>query len=366
MNRRPVAGTPRTGARAASRSAKEPSLGQAFLIFFRRLIKSKSQPVNRILGITALGAVVVALVVLTVWSFTNKNAYAVYLGENLIGYVSNATEITNASLHSLAVEHLEKGLDAKVQVNETVTVELAHASRNKIVSISDITSDVSTKFTYKLAACAIHVEGAEAAVLKTEAEANAVRDRLMEPYKLPDVNYVDSSFVEDVAFITKLVDREELDTVEDTLVKLDKTTRVMEDYIVQPGDFLGTIAMRNNTTLEKICADNGITAATTIRPGEILKIDTVKPYLSVRTIEEIVRKESVPYQVRNVENPLEHKTFSRTVEEGKNGEQEVTVRITRVNGVQQGDEDVISTNITVPAEDRVVEVGTSESEPERH
>jgi hypothetical protein len=166
--------------------------------------------------------------------------------------------------------------------------------------------------------------------------------------------------------VTVLADREDLDSVEDALIQLDRTSRGFEEYTVQSDDVLGTIAMRFNTTVDKICTDNDwLTATTIIMPGDKILIETVRPMLSVRTVEQLTRREPIPMPVRQVDNPLEAKTYLKVVEEGSDGETEVTLRITRVNGVQQGPEEIIQTKTAVEPVERVVEVGTAETTAQR-
>jgi hypothetical protein len=184
------------------------------------------------------------------------------------------------------------------------------------------------------------------------------------PYK--NENTISAEFVESWEIRERLVDQEDIGTTDDALLKLDKRTRVMEDYIIQRGDTLGAIALRNNTTIDKICLDNPpMTATTILRVGDVIKLETSKPYLSVRTIDEVKRTEPIPMQTEQQENPLEHINFLRVIEEGREGEQETTVRINRVNGIQTGPEEVIGTFTTINPINRVVEVGTSETQPDR-
>jgi hypothetical protein len=193
-----------------------------------------------------------------------------------------------------------------------------------------------------------------------------VENRLKAPFR--NENTISAEFLERWELRTKLVDLEDLNTADDALLQLDKRIRTMENYSVRRGDTLGAIALRNNITLEKLLADNAdihLTANTIIQPGDIIKIETVKPFMSVRTIDEITKTEPLPYETEQRQNPLEYITHNRVLEEGREGEQEVTLRVARVNGIQEGAEEVINTRTTLPPVTRVVEVGTSETPPQR-
>jgi uncharacterized protein YabE (DUF348 family) len=203
------------------------------------------------------------------------------------------------------------------------------------------------------------------AVLRTEAETDGVFRFLTEPYTLDDVNYVYINFVENWEVRTKLVDQDEIGTRDDVLRELDRTVRTTMDYVIAQGDNLTYIANRFNTTTNKIADDNNITLDAILRVGGTLKVEITKPYLSVMTIEEIVRREEITAPVRQEENHFESTAHHRVLEEGRNGERTIVSRITRINGDQQGPEDVISTQTTIEPIERVVEVGTSAMQPER-
>ena len=366
---------PRAAQNRYSSPGSQYTFYEAFQIFVRRIFKRKprgrsfyqknSMTIGRITGIAAVIILAAVMLSFAVWSFVNKNAFAVSLNGNLIGYVAKSIEIDEAAIHSRAVAHLETSIGARVQVNETVGIQLVHASRRNLVAFNELIADVSRSFTYKIAAVALMVEGVEIVVLKTEAEAEAVFKFLTEPYTLDDVNYVYINFVESWDTHTKLTDIGELGTKDDALKELDRTVRTTTGYTVVEGDTLWTIATRFNTTIDKICDENGITRDTVIRPGDVYEMEITKPFLSVKTIEEIIKKEQIQMPVRQNENPFEDTSYFRVIEEGRDGEREVTVRVTRINGVQQGQEEIINTLTTIVPIDRVVEVGTSNAQSER-
>jgi hypothetical protein len=322
-------------------------------------------PYGRLFGVGALALIFVALAVLAIWAATGKNAIAVFLEDELVGYIALSREIDEETIQTQAVNRLEASLGARVRVDQSVTIQTASIAGRNIQSFMDVVDQISRGFTYKIAAEAIYIDGEAISVLRTQAEVDAVADRLFAPYR--NEFTVTAEFVEPWETRTKLVDEEELGSVEEALLRLDRNVRVLVDYVVQSGDTLGAIALRNNTTIAKICLDNPpLTATSIIRPGEVYKLETTRPFMSVRTTDEITRTESIPMQTVERENPLEHVNFQRVIEDGRDGEREVTVRITRVNGVQTGQEEVIGPpRITLNPLDRVVEVGTSEVQPDR-
>ena len=383
----PAAKPPQNGSRGGMRpsSGQPPKRGgarqrdvtfiQAIGIFIGRIFggnrgkaRNGGLQLSRWVGAAAVGIIALAMIILAIWSVTNKNAYAVYIDKRLVGYVAKAADITGESIFAKSKSNLEASLGARVVVNEEISIEPAHASRKNVSPFMDLIAEIGRNFTYKIEATAIYVEGSEVIILKTEEDAKAVERFLTGPFVLDadGITYVDVSFVEDFALIKKLVDEGELGTVEEAKTLLDKTNRALADYTVVSGDMLGGIARRHNTTIDKICENNpGLNSESILQIGQVIKLETVKPFLSVRTIEEAVRKEAIPMSVRTEENPSENTAYLKTLQDGKDGEREITVRIVRVNGVQIGGEEIINTRTTVEPVDRVVEIGTAEAATER-
>ena len=353
----------------------EPTWADAFQVLIKRvkrglapyLKRLQHTRLMRLSGVLALGIVFVLLIVSIIWSGTNKNALAVYLGDTLVGNIVRVKDLDEAELQREAVDMLEAQLKgAVVQVNETLSVKPVHSAAKNIKSRSEVLDEATRLFTYQIAAAAIYVNGTEIAVLRTIAEAEEVARQLQMPYLVGNYeDYISISFVEDWEIVIKNTDEEDLDRTEDALTQLDKRTRGMDDYAIQGGDNLYVIARKFNTTINKICTDNpGYTTDTILRAGSILKIETTKPFLSVKTIEETTRAEVIPFSVKNVDNNEETVSYTNVRQEGTNGEREIASRITRING-QQVTEEEIETRVIREPIDRIVEVGTLETTAQR-
>ena len=54
-------------------------------------------------------------------------------------------------------------------------------------------------------------------------------------------------------------------------------------------------------------------------------------------------------------------SYTNVIQEGRDGQVVKTVRVTRINGIIEGQEDVIDEEITVTAMERIEEVGVLET-----
>ena len=97
-----------------------------------------------------------------------------------------------------------------------------------------------------------------------------------------------------------------------------------------------------------------------IRPGDILDIRTTRPFILVRTVAEITRTEVLPMEVSSTYNASLAAGEIKVIQEGRDGEQIVTVRTIYENGVLVS-EQPINTSVQTRPETRIVEVGTSQT-----
>ena len=246
-------------------------------------------------------------------------------------------------------------------MNEEISLNPT-TSRN-IQSIQEVTERLAASAAYQIVGTAVEVNGNRVAVLRTERDAQEVVWRLQAPFLRPGMSQADYhsvEFVEDVRLVPTPVDEQSITNIEYVIHRLEGRTLVIEEYIVQSGDNLGSIALRHNTTLAQLYEDNpNISAATILRVGDVIRIQSYRPNLTVRTVEEETRREPIPIDNQYVENPVEHSGFRYIIQEGVEGVQEVVVHIVRTNGVQTGPEEIISTREIEPMISNIVEVGVS-------
>jgi LysM repeat protein len=173
-------------------------------------------------------------------------------------------------------------------------------------------------------------------------------------------NHYDTiDFLEDVRIVDLIIDDDNISTIEFVLHELRQSATVMEEYTVQQGDNLGAIATRHGTTLNQIYEDNShITPTTVLRVGDVVRISVPRPYLSVRTVETVTLTEPVPMALEEMSNPGEPRGFMRIIQEGEDGEREVDLRITRINGVQTEPEVEIASRVLKEMKPQITEIGT--------
>jgi len=345
-----------------SQDSARPRLGQGDRLYTPPMPKEPLIPpsVRRVLRLWALGLIAVAFIVLVLISMLRNNAWAVFLDDRFIGYMPINREVEPYTIHDSAVQHLSDTLGAVVVVNEQTSIRETRASRGDI-NIAMITY-LSSQFIYQIEAAAIYVDGEFLAALRNVEDAEHVAREIQRPFINPENHIISADFEEDWQIRTRLVNSLEETGAPSAVIQL--LERPASDIIyhnIRSGDTQGDLAIEFGTTLERIGELNDIGLDTILRVGETLRIEITRPRLTVRTVEEITIIEDIPMDVVSQENPDLHVSVTNVLSEGRYGEREVRQRITRVNGVAQGDPEIIDSNVLRPPETRYIEVGTSDS-----
>jgi len=128
-------------------------------------------------------------------------------------------------------------------------------------------------------------------------------------------------------------------------------------YTVRSGDSFDAIAINLGISSSELWELNPeVTDPSRIREGQQLNTITYKPLLSIRTVEEVTMTVAEPKPIQTEENHEMRRSFRRVLQPGRDGESEVTMRITRVNGEKVDETELDRTVITAPLTE-IVEVG---------
>lgn len=312
---------------------------------------------HRLVGLGAAFIIAVSLISLMIWSMSGTNAFAIYLGDERFGYIAFSQEIDQSAVLAEAISRLEAREGVQVLVNERLT--LVPASSRNILPYTEAIEQLADAFTFRIVGTAIEINGNRVAVLRSRGDAEEVARRLQAPHLRRDhADYHSVQFLEDFQLVSATVEEEALATIEYVLGRLDRRVSFVDQYIVRDGDTLGAIALRHGTTLAQLYEDNpGFSPATILRVGDVLRIQSYRPYLSVSTVEAITRTEPIPIENIYLENPALDENFSQIIQDGEEGRREIVEHITRINGIQMGPAEIITYRVIQDMTNNIIEVG---------
>ncbi|MCR5789752.1 MAG: M23 family metallopeptidase [Lachnospiraceae bacterium] len=167
-------------------------------------------------------------------------------------------------------------------------------------------------------------------------------------------------FNENVEIVQAYADPEDISTLEEAIELVTKTSEKEKTYEVAAGDTLSGIAEKNNTSLQDLIAMNAETISSVNSPimvGDILKVTSPEPELSVLRTDKVYYEENYNAPIEYIDNDEWFTTESVVRREPVEGFRKVVADITYKNNEQQK-VDIIYEDDVILAVAKVVERGT--------
>ncbi len=326
----------------------------------RKKIPRKGMPAkNRRLLTLIIGILAVVLLLLVLF---RQNGKEVFIGETSMGIVKDKS-ITPDALTETLLAQLRQEVGANIQINETIDVKPVHISKSRekdVCKMEYLIPSMRQKVTYLVEAAAITVDGKEVVIVENQEEANAVFESLQSEYIPEDASRnIVAGFKENVQVVLKYVDPSVIVAKENAIQTLKSGTKVQKTYTVQAGDALYKIAALFKMTQEELKAMNADTIPSNgnLQVGWVLNVMAEEPMVSVKTEETVilteVQERKTVYQQDNTKN----KGYQKVTEAGKDGQKEITKKITRINN-EIISEEVVDEKTTVEPIDEIIVQGT--------
>lgn len=244
--------------------------------------------------------------------------------------------------HESTIAFSKEGVKAQAQVDDSEAVKAV----------------LKEALDWKADGIVISVDDVPKAVLSCTEEANAVLDQVKKNY-LPSgdkVALLDAAFVEEVEIIQTMVDLEAIDQEDQVVARFIQGTEKLEEYVLQSGDSLWSIARANHTTVAALEAANP-QLGKVLKIGDVIKLTKAEPLVTVKTVVEAVVQENVPFKTVYQNDSNRYVGQQTVIQSGTSGKKEVTYQIAQINGVEL-ERKVLSETLTAEPVDKVVSRGT--------
>lgn len=326
----------------------------------RKKMPRRNMPAkNRRLLTLIIGILAVVLLLLVLF---RQNGKEVFIGETSMGIVKDKS-ITPDALTETLIAQLRQEVGANIQINETIDVKPVHISKSRekdVCKMEYLIPSMRQKVTYLVEAAAITVDGKEVVIVENQEEANAVFETLQSEYIPEDTSRnVVAGFKENVQVVLKYVDPSVIVAKENAVQTLKSGTKVQKTYTVQPGDALYKIAALFEMTQDELKSMNADTIPSNgnLQVGWVLNVMAEEPMVSVKTEETVVLTEVQERQTVYQQDATKNKGYQKVTEAGKDGQKEITKKITRVNN-EIISEEIVSEKTTVEPIDEIIVQGT--------
>jgi len=223
-------------------------------------------------------------------------------GERFV-YIDIDGEISEEDLVAEVVRRLESIEGTGVRINEEITLQTVSAdSESNVLPYNEAIERLVAALDFQLVSMALEINGERVAILRSQSEVDEVLS-LLKAQHLQAEDYLVVEFVETINTSPVTVPITEVLSISQVLQHLGRNITIMEEYVVRDGDTMGAIAANHGISLSQIIDDNPDVVPDDLRINDVLQVQHNRPFLSIRTIEEVTRTEIITIDDQIRENP---------------------------------------------------------------
>ena len=356
----------REDAKKAIKNVKEKESLQERKELFRKNI-SVSFTKHRRVWLTAVNTVfpIICLLLLALTISHYKNlTYALkvnYNGED-IGYIASEEVFNNAK--DRALERLSSGSLSNVSL-ATPTYSLAMLTPDKLsdskAMCDRIIENTDGNFVN---ACGIYIDGEFVCAVKNETDAVNVFDKILAPYARKAGKDATVAFVQEIKYVQGFYsDNDNVIWDSDKLEEeMNSTKSGAVYYTVKDGDSPLSIAADHKMSYSELTKLNPSLAKGSIHVGEKILLSAQINNIRVKVMKTETRTVSIPFESETKESATLYKGTSKTVQEGRKGEEKITELFTYIDGVKTYATTVSTVTTKYPVKE-IIYKGTKEIVP---
>ena len=332
---------------------REGGLRGAAGIFFRG-VRNNYRFFTTILNYTA--PVVGIMILVNVVSAASNVTYALQITNDgdLIGYVEDESVFTNAQEQLRQRIIRTDGSAATFEIKPSIS--LVQVNENLVSSVDKMTDNLirMSKADVREAE-GLYIDGDFYGAVTDKTLLESILTKTLDSYRTgaegETVSFVKDIQLREGLFLTEsLISSEEMENI------LLSNQQAEITYTIVEGDSPILIADKNGIPYSEFKSLNP-EIETTCMVGQKALIATEKPFLSVKVIKNETYDEAIPYEKETTEDSSQYKGYTKTVQSGQNGVQQVTASVEYIDGYETSRE-ILSTVVTQePVTEKVV-VGT--------
>ncbi|MDN5344184.1 MAG: hypothetical protein PWQ18_295 [Clostridia bacterium] len=291
------------------------------------------------------------------YRLTAPNALGVIVNGRQVATVTKQLDV-NQVLQEILQEK-GNGSDLGVQVTDQIEYRTVRVNPGEIIDARQLKNILQGSLHFVATATVITIDGQSQLLVKDDHTAAAVFDQLKQAFLPPPGSGVvqEVKFIEQVALEHRQAQPGEILSPEAALARLKGTASASQEYVVQEGDSLWSIARDHGLLVDDIRAANPELQGERLDIGQRLKLTLEQPLLQVMVVYNQEVKEPVPYAVQVENNSDLLRGQERVIQAGSEGEQQVTYQIVTRNGVQV-EKKVLQQQVLKEPVTRVVERGS--------
>ena len=193
----------------------------------------------------------------------------------------------------------------------------------------------------------------------------SVLDNIIGPYKADSANRA-VSFAQDIQIRAGIFPTSVMKTSDD-LKNILTGSGTVQSYMVKKGDSMPMIANMFHVSVDSLYAMNTSVTSDGLSQGEMVKVDSSQPTVSVKLTRNVISTQSIPYPVEQTQSSKYAKGVVKTQSAGRPGVMQVVSEVTYVGNTVVSSQVVSTTMLKAPvAEEQIVGTrGSSSSSSSR-
>ncbi|KGK91924.1 hydrolase [Desulfosporosinus sp. HMP52] len=309
--------------------------------------------------ISGLSIAVILTGGLTYYLSTTTSAAAVMVNGEQIGLVRSVDNGKDLVETILKQQGEPFGVVAKT--HDQITYESLRVKPTVYLTSTLSEETLEDKLSTYVDGYKLEADGSLIAFLPTKEDS----DKLLKEYEDYYVKPSEENKVTSVSFAEK-VSVEEAEVLPEQLTSPDQAFKVLtdgkistKDYTVQPNDSWWLIARKNDMLTDEVLAGNpGVTKDSKLQPGQVIKLVSSTPFLTVVSQGTYSGPETIPYDVVTKTDSSLRVGQTKVLEQGSNGSKIVTYSYVQKNGIDVTKQ-VLEEKVTQNPVNRVVAQGPS-------
>ncbi|OWZ83497.1 LysM peptidoglycan-binding domain-containing M23 family metallopeptidase [Natranaerobius trueperi] len=245
-----------------------------------------------------------------------------------------------------------------ITIAEELCVEKEHRMDADLDDISEIENYLESTITVMVKANAIYVDDKQVAFVQDDVTSDELLDKVGEQFISKDGQVEDIEVQEEITIEETRVHPDKIMDKESAINVLIEGSKYTENYEVNEGESLWSIASNEGKTVSELRKANPQLDEKTLRPGEKIRLQKSDSYVNVEATEKRQVKESISYDTEYRTDSSMWSGETRVVEPGKAGVRVVTYRVVKENGEEKTRE-VLNKEVIEEPKNRVVARGTS-------
>ena len=212
----------------------------------------------------------------------------------------------------------------------------------------------------------IRVEGRNIGIVESEAAAKSILSEVKNIYapQSAGIEYEDVDFAENIEIVPVETKLGRLLSHDDAIYKILTGSEEQKVHIVQAGETFSSIAQMYGLSQANLQASNPTVTPNRLSIGQEIILTQAVPLLTVQTVEIATYVEYIPYTTIYEDDASMYQGETSIKRVGVNGENSVTAKIVRNNGIEVA-KLVLYTSVTKNPVDAIVKRGTKALPPKK-